>query len=128
MTFIIKQKKGAKSLGYKYVEEECVVDNILEIGSLNLFFLLYSPCCLKNKNNQSDFMKRCVKLINQYAQIDSIIRCQIDVNFLKHMLLTENQKIYLKNKLNRMPIDDLKYSNELLEEFENLIKDSPKKK
>ena len=50
----------------------------------------------------------------------------MDVNYLKKMLLTENQKTYLKNKLNRMPIDDLQYSNELLDEFENLINDSHK--
>ena len=63
-------------------------------------------------------MKRCIEIINQYAQIESIIKCQIEVNLLKQMLLTKNQRIYLNQEFIGLPLDDLNYSNKLLNEFD----------
>ena len=63
-------------------------------------------------------MKRCIEIINKYAQIESIIKCQIEVNLLKQMLLTKNQRIYLNQKFIGLPLDDLNYSNKLLNEFD----------
>ena len=120
-----KNEKRSLTCNSKPNNEDFKNGKIIEIGPLNLFCLLYAQCCL-NSDAKSDFMKRCVEIIDNYTQIESIIRCQMEVNFLKKMLLTKSQKIFLSEKFKGLPVDDLNYSNKLLDELEGLVKISEK--
>ena len=128
MINILQKKNAERSQSCKELRKlnkKFTIGKKFEIGSLNLFCLLYIPCCLKSSTNKSDLLKRCVKIINQYAQIESIINCQMKVNFMKEMLLSKNQKFYLNQIFSGLPLDNLNYSNKLIDEFEVLIE--PKK-
>ena len=124
MKFIFNKKKpeirSNSSFELRKLDEKSIIGKINKIGSLNLFCLQHLPCCLSSSTIRlkSDLMKRCIEIINQYAQIESIIKCQIEVNLLKQMLLTKNQRIYLNQKFIGLPLDDLNYSNKLLNEFD----------
>ena len=89
----------------------------VEIGIIELFCLLNFGCCLAN-NEKSNLLKRCLEIIEDYSNVEAIIKCQMEVNILKRMILTKNQRDRLEKNFKGLRLDNLEYSNGILDELE----------
>ncbi len=63
-------------------------------------------------------MKRCIKVIEKHAQIEEIIKCQMEVGLLKKILLTEKQRKDMAHLFKGLQIDNLELSQGILDEIE----------
>ena len=61
-----------------------------------------------------------MNIINNYSQIEAIIKCQIEMNYLKKILLNEKQKENLKKMFVELRLDNYEYSNFVLDRIEGI--------
>jgi hypothetical protein len=95
----------------------------VEVGSIMLFIILNCGCCYDKK--KVELMKRCIEIIEKHAQIEEIIKCQMEVGLLKKILLTEKQRKDMRNLFKGLQIDNLELSQGILDEIEGKNNERP---
>ena len=72
-----------------------LLDQKQTITAWDIMFMRTFKCCFKDKHKY-DVLNRCLTLLKEFTQVENVIKNQIEVNFLRKLLLTENQNMLFK--------------------------------
>lgn len=89
--------KKFRQLNENNKKKELIQKNTQEVGTqeISCFYLLFRKiiCCKKEK---VEIIEKCLEILKTYIQVDSIIKSQMDLIFLRRLILTESQNMLFK--------------------------------
>lgn len=77
------------------------------ISILEYLFILKCSCCCKKKfAKKKEILTKCKDVIDEYLQINNIIRKFMEFELIKKLLMTENQRKLLKYQFKYLNFDN----------------------
>jgi hypothetical protein len=95
------------------------------ISAFDIFILRKFSCCVRN-DIRFYILNRLAEVIQGFTQIESVIKNQLEVIFLRKILLTESQNILFKYLYKEIDLNNshrtLSFLNEILQSYLDLDK------
>jgi hypothetical protein len=116
--FHLRRKKEMIQKNELLKEEKEIKDQRPLISALDILLMKSFKCCVKERHKYS-LLEKCLNLVTEFTQIDAIIKTQIEVIFLRKLVLNESQNMLFQYLFKNIDFDNanltLKFLNELID-------------